>query len=57
MIDKDFEDFRTNLLGFVKSICTENTMNVEIAIKERLIHYQLNSEKICEAYTCPYIEK
>ncbi|MGB4812519.1 MAG: DEAD/DEAH box helicase family protein [Methylophilaceae bacterium] len=57
MIDEDLANFRTNLLGFIKSICTENKMNNEVAIKDRLIHYQLNSEQVCSTHTRTYAEK
>jgi len=40
-----------NISNFIKSLCVENKINDDKAIRERLLFYKLTADKFCEHYT------
>ncbi|WP_055075592.1 DEAD/DEAH box helicase family protein [Pseudanabaena sp. 'Roaring Creek'] len=48
---------RKNISDFISSICLENKINDEKAIRERLIYHNLTADKFCEIYTIRYSSK
>ena len=48
---------RKNISDFISSICLENKINDEKAIRERLIYHNLTADRFCEIYTTHYSSK
>ncbi|MBD2341834.1 DEAD/DEAH box helicase family protein [Calothrix sp. FACHB-156] len=45
---------RENISNFIKSLCVENKINDDKAIRERLLLYNLTADKFCENYTTSF---
>ncbi|WP_071191810.1 DEAD/DEAH box helicase family protein [Trichormus sp. NMC-1] len=43
-----------NTSDFIKSLCVENKINDDKAIRERLVQYNLTADKFCEHYTTSF---
>ncbi len=50
-------ELRDNISNFIRSLCVENKINDDKAIRERLLHYNLTADKFCEHYTTKYINR
>jgi hypothetical protein len=42
---------RDNISSFIKSLCTENKLDNDEAIMERLIRHNLTANNFCDNYT------
>ncbi len=45
---------RENISNFINSLCVENKINDDKAIRERLLHYNLTADKFCDHYTTSF---
>lgn len=52
--NEKLELFRKNVSQFINSLCSENKINDDKSIRERLIHYKLTSDKFCDTYTISF---
>jgi hypothetical protein len=50
-------ELRENIYNFIMSLCVENKINDDKAIRQRLLQYNLTADKFCERYTTKYITK
>lgn len=45
---------RENIRQFINSLCSENKINDDKSIRERLLYYKLNNDKFCDTYTTSF---
>ena len=52
--EEKLELLRENIRQFINSLCSENKINDDKSIRERLLYYKLTNDKFCETYTSSF---